>query len=353
MKPFQYLYFVIMHRLRQMIARDKGKILGFDVSQVDPSIGLEKTLYYLEQLNIDFYNPMQNAELPGASQRGKAMEAVDWSNMQHIFNYIQLADAIDAQISEVAGVSRQREGQSQKYEAVTNYQQSIFHSSNVTEPYFVLHNKHWERVLNSMVAIASEHWQDEGMIKQYVLDDLSQAVLRIEPRELSDMDFGVFVTNSRQENDVFQLLRELGQTMLQHDKAKVSDIISIMKANSVAKLEREIKMSEDRMEEQMQEERAAQQQMQQQALEAQAQAQEAEQMAEDRRNTENNQTKIAVAEIQAMAKLASDNGDENENGVEDTIEREKLNHQRNVDAQKLQLEQQKINIQKSKPTSAS
>lgn len=65
MKPFQYLYFIVMHKLKKLIAQDKGRIFHFDTSMVDPKLGLEKTLYYLTSLNIDFYNPLQNAEQPG------------------------------------------------------------------------------------------------------------------------------------------------------------------------------------------------------------------------------------------------------------------------------------------------
>lgn len=39
MKPFQYLYFIIMHKLKKLIAQDKGRIFHFDLSMVDPSMG--------------------------------------------------------------------------------------------------------------------------------------------------------------------------------------------------------------------------------------------------------------------------------------------------------------------------
>jgi hypothetical protein len=39
MKPFQYLYFIIMHKLKKMIAQDKGKIFSLDSTMVDPKMG--------------------------------------------------------------------------------------------------------------------------------------------------------------------------------------------------------------------------------------------------------------------------------------------------------------------------
>lgn len=141
MKPFQYLYFIIMHKLKKLIAQDKGRIFHFDTSMVDPKIGLEKTLYYLTTLNIEFYNPLQNAEQPGWSQRGKVSGSTDLSVADQINNYINILSAIDQQISDVAGITPQREGQSSPNEAVTNAQSNIQMSAVITEIYFQAHNK--------------------------------------------------------------------------------------------------------------------------------------------------------------------------------------------------------------------
>lgn len=141
MKPFAYLYFIVMHKLKKLIAQDQGKVFPFDVSMVDPKLGLEKTLYYLKELNLDFYNPLQNAESPGQHQRAKVSSAIDLSNMQHILNYVSLLSALDQQISEVAGVTRQREGQILPTEAVTNAATNAQMSSVITQIYFNAHFK--------------------------------------------------------------------------------------------------------------------------------------------------------------------------------------------------------------------
>ena len=157
MKPFQHLYFVVMHKLKRLIAQDQGKVFHFDLTMVDPAIGLEKTMYYIKEMGIDFFNPLQNAESAGAHQRGKIADATDMSNMQFISNYISILDALDFQISEVAGVTRQREGFVNPYEAVSNAQQNIMQSSTITEAvYFAPHYYLWERVLNSLILCANE-----------------------------------------------------------------------------------------------------------------------------------------------------------------------------------------------------
>ena len=141
MKPFQYLYFIVAHKLKTLIARDRGKLFHFDVSMIPKELGLEKTMYYLQEMDIDFFNPLQNAESPGSSQRGKVTSATDRSNMQHILNYIALLNDIDVQIGDVAGIPKQREGQTSAQQAVTNAQSDLIQSSTVTEIYFHIHNR--------------------------------------------------------------------------------------------------------------------------------------------------------------------------------------------------------------------
>lgn len=141
MKPFQYLYFIVMHKLKKFIAQDKGKIFHLDASMIDPKINWEKTLYYLTEMNLDIFNPLQNAEQPGGFQRGKVTGSTDMSSSEHIVNYMTILQSIDQQISDVAGVSRQREGQISPNEAVTNAQANAELSAVITEIYFYPHNK--------------------------------------------------------------------------------------------------------------------------------------------------------------------------------------------------------------------
>lgn len=156
MKPFQYLYFIIAHKLKSFIAQDRAPLVPFDTSMIDPKIGLEKTLYYMDQLNINFFNPLENAESAGSHQRGSVSGSIDRTTMQYINNYIGVLQAIDQEISDVAGVSKQREGGTSANETATASQQAIIQSSHITEIYFDTHAKHWEKVLNSLIQVAQE-----------------------------------------------------------------------------------------------------------------------------------------------------------------------------------------------------
>lgn len=333
MKPFQYLYFIVAHKLKKFIAQDKGKIFHLDASMIDPKINWEKTLYYLSEMNLDIYNPLQNAEQPGGYQRGKVTGSTDLSAAEHISMYMDILSVIDQQISDVAGVSRQREGQISPNEAVTNAQANAELSAVITEVYFQPHNKLWEEVLTSLIQVAQTCYKHKSVVKQFVLDDLSLQTLELTPDSLINADFGVFISDSSKDNQLFESIKSLSQPLLQNDKAKFSDIISMLKANSVEELEREIKASEKQAIEQ-------QNQQAQQQYESQAQLQKAQQDFELLLQKNELDTKVLIAEIDSF-KFQRDQDVDNDN-VPDQLELEKFRVDTALKSRKLDLEEKKI-----------
>ena len=332
MKPFQYLYFIIAHKLKKLIARDRGQVFHFDMSMVPEQIGLEKTLYYLEEMDIDFFDPLRNAEAAGAYQRGKISGATPRSNMQHILNYVQLLAAIDEQISDVAGITRQREGQASVGEAVTNAQQNLLQSSTITEAiYFKPHEKLWENILNSLLQCAQSVWQKKSIIRQYVLDDMSVQTLQLTPSSLENSDFGVFVSNSTRDNELFDSLKNLAQPLLQNDKAKFSDIIKLLKSTSVRELELNIKESEKQLQQEAIEQIRAQQEAQMQAQQMQVQLKERE-FAHER---EMQAQKDAAALERELIKATGFGADVDENSIPDPLEYKQFQQELKLEYDKL------------------
>ena len=76
----------------------------------------------------------KGADNPGANTR-PGVDMINASNMQNILNFAQILAYFDEQIGDAAGITKQREGGSAPYEAVTNNQQSIMQSSHITKAY--------------------------------------------------------------------------------------------------------------------------------------------------------------------------------------------------------------------------
>lgn len=337
MKPFQYLYFIVMHKLKKLIALDQGKVFHFDSSMVDPMIGLEKTLYYLKEMNLDIFNSLQNADMPGQNQRGKVTSSSDMSNMQHVLNYVQLLNSIDQQISDVAGVSRQREGQISPTEAVSNAQANVQMSAIITEVYFHAHSKLWEQVLTSLIQMTQALWKDKSVVKQFVLDDLSLAVLEVMKGDLDNASFGVYLTDSSKETQMFDALKAISDGLLNTNRATFSDLITLYEANSAEELKRQIRASEDAANQREQQAQESQQQAQQAMLQA-------EQEFELEKQARQFEHDILIAEIESF-KFQKDQ-DVNNDGVPDQLQLAKLQSDVALKNRKLDLEEKRLEFDK-------
>lgn len=339
MKPYQFLHFVVYHKLKKLIARDRGQVFSMDLSLVDEKIGLEKSLYYLEEMDLDLFNSLQNAHQPGASQRGKVSNSISRSNMQHISGYLQLLSQLDMEIGDAAGVTKQREGQVGAYESVTNAQSAITQSSTITEIFFNLHNLHWQRVMNSLVQATQLAWQGRNVIKQFVLDDLSRHVLDLSGDDLYNADFGIYVSNAIQDAELVNTLKQMALPILQNE-GKITDIIKIFKSLSSSQLEQEFESQEREREARQQRAQESQQQQQQQQIEAQNQAQERQFTHEKELKQMEIEADLAKAEIDVF-KFQKDL-DMNNNGVPDPLEIEKLKTQKDMKDKELSFKEKEL-----------
>lgn len=287
-------------------------------------------------MNLDIYNPLQNADQPGWAQRGKVTGSTDMSLAQNIASYVNILNAIDMQISDVAGVNRQAEGQISPTEAVTNAQSNVAMSSILMEPYAFAHDKNWEQILSSLLQASQAAYKGQHIVKQTILDDLTVGALEINPDELSDVDLGIFISNSAKDELSLQKLEALAQAAMQNDKAKLSDMIKMFNASSSKELEGYIIQSEK------QAEQSIQQQMQQQQ-EAQAQLQQMAQDFELQKLQMEIDGKITVAEINSFSRQMDQ--DVNDNNVPDQLEIEKLREDVKFKNAKLKLEEEKFKKQ--------
>lgn len=347
MRPFQYLYLIIMHNLKKLIATDRGKLIMMDTTQLDGEFGTEKTLYYMQELNIMPFNSLANeeGEDPGnLSRRGQAAQVLDRSQAQHINNYIGLLEYIDNQIGEVAGISRHREGQVGQYETATNAQQSIIQSSNITEMLFFAHNKLWERILERAVNIDSK-LREPGYHTLMATGIGKTKNLVIKEDEFENTDFQVFLTDSPEDTEIFNQIKILYQPLLQNDKANFSQIIKLLRQKtSLEELVRDIEEFERITMEQQQQQMQAQQQNLQAQLQAQAEQDQRDKEFELEKQRRELEVKLEIAKIQALS-FAQDQ-DVNKNNVPDVLEIEKLRQETRLKDRELDLKEKELDRKK-------
>lgn len=335
MKPLQYMYIILWYRLELAMARDKGKVLTMDVTQIPKSMNIDpaKWLHYLSSVGVNFVNPYEEGyNIPGRSN-GQAstfnqISSVDLTMTDVISGYIGLMDKIEQLAGELSGVSAQRQGSISSNELVGNVERSVVQSSHITEPLFWLHNQCKRRSLRMLLNTAKAAWSASGKKKlQYLFDDATRAFLDI-PEAFYYEDMDVLVSDSTRDQQNIDAIRSLLQPAMQNG-ASILDAAEILTTENLSMIKdklRDIEKKRDEMlQQQQQNELASQQQIQQMANETKEQELALKEVELDLvryRIDQDNATKLAVAQINSY--IGTEDMDQDNNGIPDVMEIGKL-----------------------------
>lgn len=342
MKPLQYMYIVLWYRLELAMARDKGKVVTMDITQIPKSMNIDvaKWMHYLSALGVNFVNPYEEGwDIPGR-EGGKPSQfnqisALDLTMANTIDQYINLMDKIESMLSEISGVSKQREGSISSNELVGNVERSVVQSAHITEPWFWVHNQVKKECLTMLLDTAKHAWKDNKTSIQYVLDDATRAFLTLSDDFFYE-DMDIFVEDTTKNQQQIEALKNLMQPAMQNG-ASLLDIAEIITMDNVTMIRSKLEEIEQKRMEQQQAMEQAQAEREQQMAQIQNEIKEEELMLKeaemDLKKYEidsNNATKITVAQLNAYR--GAENMDQDMNGIPDPIE-----------IGKQAIEQQKVN----------
>lgn len=331
MKPLQYMYIVIWYRLELAMARDKGKVVTMDITQIPKSMNIDvaKWMHYLGALGVNFVNPYEEGwDIPGR-EGGKPSQfnqitALDLTMANTIDQYINLMDKIESMVSEITGVTKQREGAISSNELVGNVERSVVQSAHITEPLFWVHNQVKKEVLSMLLNTAKFAWKDsDKRCIHYVLDDATRAFLTLtDDFFYEDMD--IFLDDSTKNQQQLEALKQLMQPAMQNG-ASLLDIAEIITMDNINMIKNRLEDIEQKRMEQQQalEEQQAQReqqmiQMQNEVKEEELMIKEAEMDLEKYKIDADNATKITVAQLNAYRGL--EDQDQNDNNIPDVVE---------------------------------
>lgn len=370
LKPLQYMYIVLWYRLELAIARDKGKVVNMDITQIPKSMNISpaKWMHYLSSVGVNFINPYEEGwNIPGR-EGGKPAQfnqitALDLTMSNVIAEYIQLMDKIEELAGTISGITQQREGAISTSEMVGNVERSVVQSSHITEPLFWVHNQCKRRVLNMLLNTAKGAWEETGKQKlQYIFDNGERAFLDITPKfYYEDMD--VFVSDTSKDLENIQKLQQLIQPAMQNGASllEAAEILTNDNFNIIKQKLKDMQTRQEQIQQQQQEAEAQQQQqlqqMQNESKQQELMLQEAQMDLQRYQIDQDNQTKIAVAQINAYR--GTEELDQDQNGIPDpveigkqAIEQQKINqdayNKRYEAKQKREIEDQKIQLEKDK-----
>ena len=343
--PWIYLYITMWYRLELAIASNQGKIALIDLSLIPDGWDVEKWMYYAQSMKfgfVDSFNEGKKGQSSGklAGNISTQNKVLDMETGNYIQQHVQLLQFVEENLQSLSGVTRQRLGSVGASELVGTTERAVQQSSHITEKWYEIHNHTKTRVLSTLVDVAKDVYSGKTKRFQYVADDLATMSFKLMGDEFGYSEYGIFVSNANQDLQALEALKSLTQAALQNDKMTISDVIDVYNSSSLADIRIKIKESEAARQQQDQQMQQQQMQMQQQAEQAKAQAEQAKMQIEqsklelevekenreDARNSEDNRTKLEIAQMNAMTKFAGDSvdPDTNDNGIRDSIDIAKL-----------------------------
>lgn len=369
LKVYQYYYNIIMYRLELLIASDKGKKVMMNVGMIPSSAGfdMKKWQYFMESTPYMWYDPQEEGN--SYTDVNTVAKVIDLSVASDMNKYIEIAEYLRTQAGRSVGITDQVEGQIGPTEQVGNTKQNLIQSSHILEWYFDTHSYTKRNVLQALIEAAKVAYSNSNKKKlTYFLDDLSRKTIDLDTGLLDSDTVGVFLVNSSKAEETKDTIRQLAHAAMQTQSAKLSDIVSMIRQESIVEMEDTLKAAEKE---------AAERDSKLQQQNLQAQAEEAEREREwkreendmlidrDRRKEEERRkTVLATAALTGMS--FNPDADADNDGLNDffeiakhglnaeiqrdkiQLEKDKFNQQKKNDAEKNKIEKEKLKLAKSK-----
>ena len=353
MKNYNYLYDVVHDRLNKFMAKNWGKILRLDIAKIPKGWNIEKWMYYAKANGLAVEDSFREGNIGAAT--GKLAGAmnnassgiIDAEFGNSIQSQINLLEFIKMEMSDVAGISRQREGQISNRETVGGVERATLQSSHITEYLFIQHDDVKKRALECFLETAKIALKGRSKKFQYILSDSSMRVMDIDGDEFAESDYGLLVDNGQGTQELSQKLDMLAQAALQNQTLSFSTIMKLYNSSSLAEKQRIVENDERKIQERNAQAQQQQLEVQQQEAQMKQEAEMAKMELEDTLNQRDNETKILVAQIAASVKVNQGDTD----GIQEPMSeeaREKLKEQIRQFNAKLELDRDRLNFDKDK-----
>ena len=350
-KPYNYLYDVIHDRLNKLMAKNWGKIITLDLAKVPKDWEIDKWLYFARKNNLAVIDSFKEGNVGASTGKlagglnNASSGVIDAELGNSVQLYINMLEFIKMGMSEVMGVTKQREGQVSNRETVGGVERATLQSSHITEWLFTIHNDVKKRVLECFLETAKIALKGNSLKFNYLLADGSQKIAYIDGDEFAEADYGLIVDASSSLQDLNQKLEMLAQAGLQNQLISFSTVMKLYNSVSLLEKQRLVEKDEREMRERQSQQMQVEQQMQQQQMQINAQMEQAKMQQEDMLNQRDNETKLLIANMQMLSKNSEDGIEEPEYSQE---AKDKLAEQiRQFDA-KIKLDREKLELDKQK-----
>jgi hypothetical protein len=357
MKPYQYMYNILMYNTELLISKNIGKIMSLDLARIPENWKVEEWLSFARTMNIaleDSFKEGKKGKATGklAGETISRTPVIDMEMGNSIQMYISLMERIKEEVGEISGISRSRQGQMYSRQAVGNTQTEISQSNHITEYWFLQHEETQLRVLKTLLEVAKYAWIDLKSKKiQHVLDDGTSEIFNLDVERFCEADYDLSIINGFNDN-MLETVKQMAHAALQNQMIKFSDLIDILTTDSISSVKRKLQNKEEEIQERAEKQSQA---------DREAKIQEANIYKEVEEKKMQNEMEIEMLKIEgklAEKEMELNNSADGESGIKLQLEiekiktalsiaKEKLEEDKRKNREKEKIEREKMSISRS------
>lgn len=387
--PAYFQYIFVKHIQNRELAKYIGSSLDMDVDQIPDDLGKDfmgndirdkflTWFLYLKKTGINFYSGSQTSlgNLPPAT-RSPGSKGMTFDNAMNIYNLQQLLEMIKREIGMAMGISPQRESMFAQNSNVTDNQQAITQSYNITEPYYFIHNEIWKDALNDWLINFTTYCRNiflaNPQLKEhtlhYVMPNGMEDLLKVTPEMLNHISMGLYTSNSGQNQKYIDTMFNYGLSFAQNAgqgmEAISTLVMSLVSGASPQEIHKLILIEQEKQHKRQQEMEQMKLQSQEKQVEMQTaaredvQAHEIEKIvvkAEEDRKTELMKASLTNTDVDVDDDGQPDIMDIADHSIKEAklqLDRDKFEHQKNVDKSNEELSKEKLSIDRKKAAKVS
>lgn len=320
--PHQIMVNIITYQVEKAINQNKSVFTIFPVNLIAEEAGYDlfTSLYYADALSVlpvDLSNP----EAATAAQH---IRAVNMSKIQYVKDLFDMRLIVRRDFEESIGINPQRKGEISASAGKGTTQEAIFRSYLMSEDEYSEFEDFEVQELQDLLSLSKYAWK-KGKSQVFRTSDFRTVYLKVHPERYSDMQLGVFATNSKEEDDALNIMKQQTTNIIQNGGTS-SDLVEIARSRDIEKLSHYLRKREAEI-----------LKLSQEAEEAQRQAiAESEKKEQDLKMYEIDTNKY-LKELEIL-----------QNGEMDTSEREIRQKELEIEKERLVNERTKLNIDRTK-----
>lgn len=350
-KPHQIGYNMAMNQMYQLMEKEIGKFIVWDVNFFNTlkDWGGEDTLQKITLVAKEFGHVLADtspANMKGGNPGNTLPKAIDMELTTQLMSRAKLAEFFEQRLLAQLGINEQFLGETKATETAEGIKTSVGQTQLTVQKYYTDFFQYKQRCLSMNLAIAQYvQVKNKDIFVSYTNSDQSREFIKLLGTDLLLKDLGVYVVNSQQ---LLQQMNQLKQLFLGNNTTNATplDLAEVITANSPAAIKAKLKESFDKQQEQQQKEFEAKQQ----EIQANQQIAMEKENRLDARNTENDQTKIKVAEIAADSKVASKPVPQTPVSNSNSLDYNRFNSKVQAEGDRTNLQRDNNEIQREKVT---